>query len=188
MRTQTNSVRITLATLGFAALALCATGADLDPALQAKVEAKIKEIQSWASDPILVKAIKAQNAGLPAEAAAMTQEKWKELSVLDPFVRAYTKNEVGQFLKSKKTDVITEAFVSDAAGFKVGFLGKTSNWSHQGKPKHDVPMTGKTWQGPIELDESSGAQQLQVAVPVLDGDKPIGSLVVGLGASKLGKE
>jgi hypothetical protein len=46
-------------------------------------------------------------------------------------------------------------------------------------------MTGKNWQGPVEVDESSGQQQLQVSVPVLDGGKPIGSLVVGLSVTKL---
>jgi hypothetical protein len=100
-------------------------------------------------------------------------------------VRGFTKNPVGQFLKSKKSEVVTEAFVSDAAGLKVGFIAKTSGWSHKGKPKHDVPMTGKHWQGPVEVDESSGQQQLQVSVPVVDGGKPIGSLVVGLSATKL---
>jgi len=33
-------------------------------------------------------------------------------------------------------------------------------------------MTGKNWQGPIEIDESSGQRQLQISVPVLDGGKP----------------
>lgn len=65
------------------------------------------------------------------------------------------------------------------------FLSKPSNWSHQGKPKHDEPMAGKTWQGGIELDESTGLQQIQIGVPVLEGDKPIGWLVVGFSISKL---
>jgi hypothetical protein len=160
----------------------------LDPAVQAKVDAQLKVIQTWAGDPVIVKGVKAQNASLPPDCAAMTQDKWKSLTVLDPFVRGFTKNECGEFLKAKKSDTVSEAFLSDAAGLKVAFLGKTTNWSHKGKPKHDVPMTGKTWQGPVEVDESTGLQQLQVAVPVLDDGKPIGSLVVGLSLSKLTKE
>ena len=157
----------------------------LEPAIQAKIDAQIKVIATWAAEPVVVKAVQAQNARTPAEYASMTQEKWKELKVLDPLVRAFTKNEVAQFLKGKKTEFVSEAFLSDAAGLKVAFLSKTSNWSHKGKAKHDVPMTGKTWQGPVELDESTGVQQVQVAVPVKDGDKVIGSLVVGLSLSKL---
>jgi hypothetical protein len=46
-------------------------------------------------------------------------------------------------------------------------------------------MNGKTWQGTIEVDESTGLQQIQIAVPVLSDGKPIGSLVVGLSVSTL---
>lgn len=157
----------------------------LDPATQAKVDAKVKEIQAWASDPVLVKAVVAHNTALPADQAAMTQDSWKTLTILDPFVRSFSTNEAGQFLKSKKAPEIAEAFISGSDGLKVAFLGKTTGWSHKGKPKHEVPMTGKTWQGAVEVDESTGLQQVQVAVPVLEGGKPVGSLVVGLAISKL---
>ncbi len=157
----------------------------LDATAQAKVDAKLKEIVAWAADPIVVEAVRAHNVPLPPELAALTQEKWAALNSADPIVRSFTRNAVGQFLRSKKDATITESFVSDAAGYKVGFVAKTTNWCHKGKPKHDVPMTGKIWQGPIEIDESTGLHQLQVAVPVLDAGKAIGSLVVGLDVGEL---
>lgn len=177
------SVFITLCALAFSAAAAEGT---LDAALQAKVDAKIKAIIEWAAAPAIVDAVKAQNTNPPATHADMTQDKWKGLTVLDPFVRGFSKNAAADFLKGKKGEEVSEAFVSSADGTKVAFLSKTSGWSHKGKPKHDVPMTGKTWQGSVEVDESTGLQQVQVAVPVLDGGKPIGSLVVGLSLSKLG--
>jgi hypothetical protein len=157
----------------------------VDATLQAKIDEQVKSIKAIASDPVVVNAVKHHNSSLSPEKSAMSQDKWKSLSMLEPFVRSFTKNEAGAFLKSKKTDVYTEAFISGADGLKIAFLSKTSSWSHKGKAKHDDPMTGKTWQGAIELDESTGLQQIQVGVPVLDGDKPIGSLVVGLSISKL---
>ncbi len=170
-------------------LALCVAtvlrAASLDAPVQAKVDARVTEIKAWASSPVIVAAVKAHNASLPAEHAALTQEKWKSLTVLDPLVRTFSKNEAGTFLKSKKGEWVTEAFLSDAKGLKVAFLSKPTGWSHGGKPKHDVPMTGQVWQGEIEVDESSGLQQVQVAVPVLDGGQPIGSLVVGLSLLKI---
>lgn len=182
-------IRMTKALVGLVLITLCRSmlnAQTLDAAIQAKVDAKIKEVQTWAADPAIVEAVKKQNATLPAEYSAMNQDKWKTLTVLDPFVRLFSKNDAAGFLKAKKTDVVGEAFLSDANGIKVAFLNKSTNWSHKGKPKHDVPMTGKTWQGPAEVDESTGLQLVQVAVPVLDGDKAIGSLVVGLSVSKLG--
>src|SRR5262245_26441992 len=107
----------------------------LDPAVQAKINAKVKEISSWAAESVIVDAVKAHNASVPADQAALTQEKWRALTVLDPLVRGFAKNPAGQFLKSKKDDVVTEAFISDAAGLKVAFVAKTSNWSHKGKEK-----------------------------------------------------
>lgn len=156
-----------------------------DPAVQARVEARLAEITTWAAAPAIIAAVKAHNAALPADQAALTQEKWKALTVLDPLVRGFSKNEAGVFLKARKAEWVTEAFLSDAQGLKVAFLAKTTNWSHRGKPKHDVPMTGRIWQGEVEVDESSGLQQLQVAVPVLDGGQAIGSLVVGLSLLKI---
>ncbi len=176
----------------FVAAALLSAGLNLTlaqglaPAVQTKVDARTNQVRIWAADPVLVNAVKAYNAAPPAASTAMTQDKWKTLPILDPFVRGFAKNPAGEFLKSKKADAVSEAFLSGIDGNKVAFLAKTTNWSHKGKPKHDVPMTGKTWQGAAEVDESTGLQQVQVAVPVLDGGKPIGSLVVGLSLAKLG--
>lgn len=157
----------------------------LPPALQDKVDAQIKTIQAWASDPVIVAAVKAQNTSPPAELAAMTQDKWQDLSKLDPFVRAFDKNPAGEFLKSKRSDIFIRAFVSDAAGQKVAFTTKTLSWSHKGDPKHEEPMKGKIWQGAVEQDKATGFEQIQIAVPIPDGTQSIGSLVVGLNVSKL---
>lgn len=159
--------------------------ASLEPALQKSVTAKIKEVKTWAADPAIVAAVKEYNAGKSPQAAGMDQARWSNTSVIDPFVRGLTKTPAAQVLKSKRGDVVGEAFLSGADGGKVAFLGKPTNWSHQGKPKHDQPMRGRTWQGDVEVDESSGLQQVQVAVPVLDSGKPIGSLVVGLSIGRL---
>ncbi len=176
---------LALLLIGSAGLSFKTAGAEIDAALQAKIDAQVKQIQSWAADPVLVNAVKAQNANLPADYAVMTEEKWAALTILDPFVRSFNKNEAGQFLKSKKTDLILRTFVSDANGIKVGFSSKTLKWSHKGDLKHEQPMSGKIWQGALEQDKATGLQQVQVSVPVLDGGKPVGSLVVGLSVAKL---
>jgi hypothetical protein len=153
--------------------------------LKNKVDAKLQSLKSWSSDPQFVSAVKAFNTTPPPEAAQMTAEKWTSLSLLDPVVRSFTKNELGQVLKAKKDPQISEIFVSGSNGAKVAFLSKTTSWSHRGKPKHDVPMSGKIWIGTPETDESTGQLQVQVGLPVLDGGKPIGSIVVGLSLAKL---
>ncbi len=178
--------RIAFLAVSFLALgATFARAEALAPAQQTLLDSKIGEIKQWAADPVIVKAVVAQNAATPAASAEMTQEKWKSLTLLDPFVRSFTKNEVGAALKARKAAWLAEAFVNDAKGLKVGFLAKTSNWSHGASAKHTQPMAGKTWQGAVEMDESTGLQQVQVSVPVLSEGQPVGSLVVGVSISKL---
>jgi hypothetical protein len=95
---------LALLTFGLVGPILKTSGADaLDPAVQAKVDDQIKIIKSWAADPVIVNAVKAENASLPPAYAAMTQAQWKDLSKMDPFVRAFDKNVAGAFLKGKKT-------------------------------------------------------------------------------------
>jgi hypothetical protein len=167
-------------------LALLSAGASpVAPEFQQKVDTKVAWAQQLAADPAILSAVKAANAAPSAEVQAMTNEKWKTLTVLDPFVRSFAKNDAGKFLKSKQDDSVGEAFVSAANGTKVAFIAKTTLWNHTGKPKHDLPMTGKTWQGEVSVDDSTGIEQVQISVPVLDDGKPIGSLVVGLVISKL---
>lgn len=168
------------------AAAAGASAAAVDAALQAKIDARVKDFQAWAADPVIVEAVKAQNAAPPASHAGLDQAKWKELTVLDPLIRGFTRNPVAELIKARKDDAVSEAFVSSANGTKVAFLAKTTSWSHQSSAKHADPMKGKTWQGEVEKDDSTGLEQIQVGVPVLDGGKPIGSLVIGLSLSKLG--
>lgn len=152
---------------------------------KAKVEAKAQTLKSWGSDPAIVAAVKAHNSSPDPATKAMTNEKWASLTLLDPFVRSFGKNALGQHLKSKQSPEITECFVSGADGTKVAFLSKPTSWSHADKDKHRKPMTGSLWIGSAETDESSGQLQVQVGVPVMDGGKAIGSIVIGLKVSEL---
>ena len=117
----------------------------------------------------------------------MTNEQWHNLSLFDPFVRAVGKSALSEYLKTIKIsdESIAKVFVSGADGCKVGFDAKTEHWTHKGMPKHELPMTGQTWIGPVKLDDSTGLVLIQVGLPVLDGGQPIGSIVFGLRAEKL---
>jgi hypothetical protein len=158
-------------------VSICALGSfgQAPPEIKAKLDAKIKQLAAFSTDPEIVKEVKAHNA------------KWHSATVLDPFVRATAKTPLSEYLKTKKNadDTIAKVFVSGADGCKVGFDAKTEHWTHKGMPKHEVPMSGQTWIGPVKVDDSTGQQLIQVGLPVLDGGKPIGSIVFGLRVDKL---
>jgi len=169
----------------FMLVTVTAQAEELTPAQKTKVEAKIKMLSSWSTDKKIVDFVRNANANPPVEGKGMTQEKWTSLNMLSPEVKAFSKNDLASYLRTVKDASISEVFVSCADGTKAAFLSKTSSWSHKGKPKHDVPMSGKTWTGKPELDESTGIQQVQVGLPILDNGKAIGSIIVGLNLSKL---
>jgi hypothetical protein len=171
------------AALGAMVLLISATVFAQTPA---KLEAEIKQLKPFSTDPQVVSAVKAYNSTPRSpEEKAMTNDSWHSLTLFDPFVRAVGKSSLSGYLKTKRDDVIAKIFVSGADGGKVGFDAKTEHWTHKGLPKHEVPMSGKVWTGTVKLDDSTGLQMLQVGLPVLDEGKPIGSIVFGLRVDKL---
>jgi hypothetical protein len=154
--------------------------------IKAKFDAKVQKLEVFSADPQVVKAVKAYNSATPSEeAASMTNEKWHTLTVFDPLVRSVLKTPLSDYLRSKKDDTVIKIFVSGADGGKAGFDAKTEHWTHKGMAKHEVPMTGKMWVGPVKLDDSTGQQMIQVGFPVMDSSKPIGSIVFGMRTDKL---
>lgn len=168
-----------VATLGIT-LPLLAEPLPID--IKALLDKELVAAQTVAKEAAVIAAVKSYNAAPPS---TMTNDAWKKLTVISPEVKSLIKSDIGQFLKSKKSVQITEMFLNGADGGKVAFLSKTTSWTHKGKPKHDLPMTGKTWFGEVEIDESSGTQQVQVSIPVLEGTTAIGSLVIGYGVAQM---
>ncbi|HVI08722.1 MAG TPA: hypothetical protein VND65_10555 [Candidatus Binatia bacterium] len=180
------TARLAVTLFLMATLAVGTAWTEAPPELQAKLNAKIKQLDSLSTDPQVVSAVKAYNsAARSAEEKEMTNEKWHSLTLFDPFVRAIGKNSLSEYLKTKRDDTVSKIFVSGADGGKVAFDAKTEHWTHKGMPKHEVPMSGKTWVGTVKLDDSTGLQMIQVGLPVMDGGRPIGSIVFGLRADKL---
>jgi hypothetical protein len=161
------------------------SAASLPPALKDAVEAKAKKLQALGTDPQVVAAVRAYNSAPPSEGLSMTNEKWKALPILDPFVRSLSRRPVIEHLKSAIDPAVSKLFISGRDGGKVAYFAKTLSWNHSAQDKHRVPMTGKVWYGPKEVDPSTGLEAIQIGIPVLDGGKPIGSLVVDLTVSRL---
>jgi hypothetical protein len=180
-----------LVVAGFIGLtATLASGAsvfEIMPAIQEKVTQQIWLATGWAGSPVVVEAVLAQNKKGPMP--GMDNPKWKTVPETDAVVQSFINNQAAKFLKEEmeKTDgICTGAFLNAAQGEKVAFSDKTGSYIHKGSGKFDVPFTtGKSWQGPAELDDSGKVYEIQVSVPVLSEGKPVGVLVVEINASKL---
>ncbi len=162
------------------------TYAEIPSNVKAGIAKYSPELVKFASNATIVSEVNKANISQPAELSSITNETWKNMSILSPEAKLITKGELSQFLVKNKPAFVSEIFVSAKNGTKVGFITKPTSWSHLGSSKHDKPMQGKDWTGEVELDESTGITQIQVAFPVLDENrKPIGSIVFGLDVSKI---
>jgi hypothetical protein len=175
--------------VGVAVMATLAWAAfEVTPAIQKEIDKHVEVVKGWAVDPVVVKAVEAQNAKGPI--TGMDNAKWKTVRRSDDLVKGFQTCDAGKLLKAKADaagDAYPEAFLSGAQGEKVAFIEKTTSYIHKGAAKFDVPFGGKVWQGQPEFDESSQTHQVQVGVPVVAGGKPIGVLVVGINLTKLEK-
>lgn len=178
-----------LAALAALGLAGSLRAVEMTPAVQKDLSRQVEVVKAWAANPAVVKAVLEQNAKGPIE--GMDNEKWKAVKRSDDLVRGFTRNEAGKFLIQKVSDsggLFVRAFLSAAKGEKTAFTEKTISYLHAGQPKFDVPFTtGKTWQGPPELDTVTERYAVQIAVPVLSGGKPVGVLVAGVDLARLSK-
>lgn len=114
----------------------------------------------------------------------MNNNTWTQIPSNQKMIVNFETNDAAKELKKMLPSYISEAFISNERGEKVAFLSKPTYWSHKGKDKHEQPMQGKTWQGKLERDESTGIHQIQLSTPIYNSNKIIGSLVVGVSIAK----
>jgi hypothetical protein len=154
-------------------------------------------VKSWAADPVIVAAIKAQNAanaGLSQADIDALDEKWRAEVEADahPTIDAVLSNPVSEFLKAKQEGsegTITEIIVMDAKGLNVGQSSVTSDvWQgDEGKFQKTFGVgPGALFVDEAEKDESTQMLQSQASMTVVDETgKPIGALTIGVNLDKL---
>ena len=168
---------------------------DFGPALDAFLQT---DIAPWASDPILVAAITAQNQVTAAYDQAMIDgldATWRaEIGTAQtPTIDAVLSNPAADFLRDRiaaSGGRITEAFVMDAQGLNVGASSITSDYWQGDEDKHALTYDlgpGAVLIGDVELDESTQTYQAQVSITVTDPATglAVGALTVGINAEAL---
>lgn len=164
-------------------------GFEITPAMQKEISRQTEVVKALAANPAIVKAVLAQNEKGPIP--GMDNDKWKTVRRSDELIKGFVSNDAGKILTQKiegSGGIFARAFLNAAQGEKVAFNEKTISYLHKGQAKFDVPMsTGKTWQGPPELDEITQAHHVQISAPVHSGGKVVGALVVGINLAKLTK-
>jgi len=143
------------------------------------------------SDPVVVAAVKAQNAEGKSLADIQAMDtKWKAQAGVVDYMAALMDSSLGKHLKmiQAKEGYYAEIFVMDNQGANVAMTDKTSDYwqGDEGKFKNSFAGgKGAVFVDEVEFDDSSQSYLVQVSVPVMDGGKAIGAITFGIDVDKI---
>ncbi|MCC0036272.1 MAG: hypothetical protein H6887_13550 [Hoeflea sp.] len=188
------SAMLAAATIAFAPATVQAEEAHVAPVK----EFITQNVEAWLTDPVVVGAIKEQNAktaGLDDAAIDKLDKEWRaQATAADkPFVNEVLARELSKFLMEKKEGsqgMITEMFVMDAKGLNVGQSDVTSDYWQGDEAKWQKSYAagaGAMFIDGVEEDESTQALQSQASVTISDPEtgEPIGAITVGINLDML---
>ncbi|MDM8565726.1 PDC sensor domain-containing protein [Candidatus Halobeggiatoa sp. HSG11] len=163
--------------------------------IQQLLKTKISDIYLLAQLSLLVNAVRMQNdKNMSLEAIKQLNKEWTSTDELTPFKKSLQEGQAGKFLKRiihRKKEVYNEVFLTDNQGANVLAYPVTSDYWQGDEAKWKEAFNagkGKVYVGPVEFDESTGINAVQISVPVLDDGKTIGVLVMGLKLSYIESE
>lgn len=147
---------------------------------------KIRTVQTFALNPILIGAVRQQNAqNLSLDLIQERDAEWTAEDQLNPFKISLQRNQAGRFLKRNvdANPAFAEAFLTDNQGANVAAYPVTSDYWQGDEEKWTASFNdgnGQLFIGPLEEDASSNTVSVQVSAPVLDRGETIGVLVIGI--------
>jgi len=164
-----------------------------EKAPQAVIDLTHSKLVKLGTDPIVVKAVKAENAkGKTLDQIKAMDEKWKATPGVADYMKALMESECGQYLRDfqKTTPYYAEIFVTDNQGANVAMTDKTSDY-WQGDEAKFIECykggAGEIYLNDVAFDESTQTYLVQVSVPVKDEEQVIGVVVIGIDIDSLEK-
>lgn len=180
---------------GFIAAAITASANEYKPAMQSYLDSNIN---AWANNPVLLNAIRKQNARTSGFVQADIERldlAWRSEvgSPSSQIIADVLENEAANFLREQMDmsgGIISEIFAMDARGLNVAASDVTSDYWQGDEAKFQESFgngPGSVHFGEIELDESSQTYQGQVSIVIVDPESntPIGAITIGLNAEAL---
>jgi len=143
------------------------------------------------TDPVIVKAIKAENAkGKTLNQIQEMDKKWKAHAGIADYMQAMMDSGCGKHLRNVQNSALyyAEIFVMDNQGANVAMTDKTSDYWQGDEAKFKKSYkggAGSVFVDEVEFDDSTQAYLVQVSVPVKDGGKVIGAITFGIDVDKI---
>lgn len=175
----------------FFVLASFSAACAAEKAPQEAVDLAHSTLAARGTDPIIVNAVKAENAKAktPAQIKKM-DEQWKATPGVADYMKAMMECDCGRHIREiqKSAPYYAEIFVMDNQGANVAMTDKTSDYWQGDEAKFNESFKGGAGAihiSDVQFDESSQAYIVQVSVPVRDGDTVIGAITFGIDVDKV---
>lgn len=156
------------------------------------------EIMPWASESVLIDAVRAQNdttaAYTQADIDALDAAWRNEIALSDrPTIDPVLDNAASEFLRERVAEAggtITEVFIMDARGLNVAASDVTSDYWQGDEAKFSETFpngAGASHISEVEYDESTQSYQAQISFPIVDpvSNEVVGAATVGVNADAL---
>jgi hypothetical protein len=162
-----------------------------EKAPQSVVDLANGSLAKLGSDPVIVAAVKAQNAkGMSLDEIKAMDEKWKGQAGVADYMKAIMESKTGQHIRQiqESQEYYAEIFVMDNQGANVAMTDKTSDYWQGDEAKFKESFAGgkgAVFVDEVEFDDSAQSYLCQVSVPVMDGGKAIGAITFGIDVDKI---
>lgn len=172
-------------------LIVSSTVAFAEKAPQKVIDLANGELAKVGTDPVIIKAVKAENAkGKTLDQIKKKDKKWKDTAGIADYMKALMDSECGKHIAGiqKSEQFYAEIFVMDNQGANVAMTDKTSDYWQGDEAKFQKSFnsgSGAVFVDDVEFDDSTQAYLVQVSVPVKDGDTVIGAITFGIDVDKI---
>ena len=154
--------------------------------------AEAAKLRAHGSDPIIVAAVKEQNAAQVALTTIKVIDQRWALGKESVRVRQTTTGRCANRLRElvAANPAYSETFAMDDQGAIVCATARTSDYWQGDEAKWERAYNagkGDVFIGRPKLDESAGARIAQISVPVMDNGRAIGAITFGVAVEKLAR-
>jgi hypothetical protein len=182
---------LTLVIIGLLVVGMTGMGYAAEKAPQKVVDLANSTLADLGTDPVIVKAVKKENAKRKSLAQIQDMDKkWKATPGIADYMQSMMDSECGRHLRSIQSGstIYAEIFAMDNKGANVAMTDKTSDYWQGDEAKFKKSFNngkGAVFVDDVEFDDSSQAYLVQVSVPVKDGDAVIGAITFGIDMDKV---
>jgi hypothetical protein len=179
---------ISVAVFLFVASSLVYAG---EKAPQKVIELAQSKLTDLGSDPVIVKAVKAENAKRKSLSQIKSMDsKWKATPGIVDYMKAMMDSECGKHLRDIQSSApyYAELFVMDNKGANVCMSDKTSDYWQGDEAKFKESYKGGAGAvhiSDVKFDDSTQAYLVQVSVPVKDDGTVIGAITIGIDVDRI---